>query len=133
MLRSMVVAGQQPAARRVEVNRAGCARVVTFPLAQLALLAAIDRAGPVVTAVVMNLEPLITIGLAGTRPISSAVSLRSGWTMRIVRAQARDLAHNVAYFVLQLHRGRRCGAERREVRKKGSCSIVETYISGTLP
>jgi drug/metabolite transporter (DMT)-like permease len=38
--------------------------LVTFPLAQLALLAAVDRAGPVVTAVVMNLEPLITIGLA---------------------------------------------------------------------
>lgn len=38
--------------------------LVTFPLAQLALLTAVDRAGPVVTAVVMNLEPLITIGLA---------------------------------------------------------------------
>jgi drug/metabolite transporter (DMT)-like permease len=38
--------------------------LVTFPLAQLALLAAVDRAGPVVTAVAMNLEPLITIGLA---------------------------------------------------------------------
>jgi drug/metabolite transporter (DMT)-like permease len=38
--------------------------LVTFPLAQLALLAAVDRAGPVVTAVVMNVEPLITIGLA---------------------------------------------------------------------
>jgi drug/metabolite transporter (DMT)-like permease len=38
--------------------------LVTLPLAQLALLAAVDRAGPVVTAVVMNLEPLITIGLA---------------------------------------------------------------------
>jgi drug/metabolite transporter (DMT)-like permease len=38
--------------------------LVTFPLAQLALLASVDRAGPVVTAVVMNLEPLITIGLA---------------------------------------------------------------------
>lgn len=40
--------------------------LVTFPLAQLALLAAVDRAGPVVTAVVMNLEPLVTIGLAVT-------------------------------------------------------------------
>ena len=38
--------------------------LVTFPLAQLALLAAVDRAGPVVTAVVMNLEPLITSGRA---------------------------------------------------------------------
>ena len=38
--------------------------LATLPLAQLALLAAVDRAGPVVTAVVMNLEPLITIGLA---------------------------------------------------------------------
>ena len=38
--------------------------LVTFPLAQLALIAAVERAGPVVTAVVMNLEPLITIGLA---------------------------------------------------------------------
>jgi drug/metabolite transporter (DMT)-like permease len=38
--------------------------LVSFPLAQLALLAAVDRAGPVVTAVAMNLEPLITIGLA---------------------------------------------------------------------
>lgn len=38
--------------------------LLTFPLAQLALLTAVDRAGPVVTAVAMNLEPLITIGLA---------------------------------------------------------------------
>lgn len=38
--------------------------LLTYPLAQLALLTAVDRAGPVVTAVAMNLEPLITIGLA---------------------------------------------------------------------
>lgn len=38
--------------------------LVTFSLAQLALLAAIGRAGAVLTAAVMNLEPVVTIALA---------------------------------------------------------------------
>jgi len=38
--------------------------VITFALAQLALLAAIGRAGPVLAATLMNLEPLLTIVLA---------------------------------------------------------------------
>lgn len=38
--------------------------LVTYPAGQLSLLAAVERAGPVRAAVVMNLEPLITIGLA---------------------------------------------------------------------
>jgi drug/metabolite transporter (DMT)-like permease len=38
--------------------------LVTFAAGQLALIAAIGRAGPVLTSAVMNLEPLVTIGLA---------------------------------------------------------------------
>lgn len=38
--------------------------VVTFAAGQLALIAAIEWAGPVLTATIMNLEPLITIALA---------------------------------------------------------------------
>jgi len=38
--------------------------VATFAAAQLSLIAAIERAGPVLTAMIMNLEPLITIAFA---------------------------------------------------------------------
>ena len=38
--------------------------VITFALAQLALIAAIGRAGAMLTATLMNLEPLLTIALA---------------------------------------------------------------------
>jgi len=57
--------GGGPVWPKTELGWAGMAGLlVTFAASQLTLIAAIGRAGPVVTAAMMNLEPLITTALA---------------------------------------------------------------------
>lgn len=61
----LLLIGGGPSWPRTESGWMGLAGLLlTFAAGQLALIAAIGRAGPILTATVMNLEPLITIALA---------------------------------------------------------------------